>query len=54
MRQIAAQFGISVSFVEKLLHRQHTSGSLASLPLRNGPDPCLDAKARAELVACLH
>ena len=52
--QVAARFSVSVSFVEKLLQRQRTSGSLASLPLRGGPDPRLDAKARAELVACLH
>ncbi len=52
--QVAARFNVSVSFVEKLLHRQRTSGSLASLPLRGGPDPVLGVVARAELVACLH
>ncbi|GAA4050887.1 hypothetical protein GCM10022409_42060 [Hymenobacter glaciei] len=51
--QVAARFSVSVSFVEKLLHRQRTSGSLASLPLRGGPDPLLDVVARAELGACL-
>ena len=50
---VAAQFSVSVSFVEKLLQRQRTSGSLAPLPLRGGPAPCLDASSRAEVVACL-
>lgn len=50
---VAAQFSVSVSFVEKLLQRQRTSGSLAALPPRSGPAPLLDAVARAELVACL-
>ena len=50
---VAAQFSVSVSFVEKLLQRQRTSGSLAPLPLRGGPAPCLDASSRADLVACL-
>ena len=50
---VAAQFSVSVSFVEKLLQRQRTSGSLAPLPLRGGPAPCLDASSRADLGACL-
>ena len=50
---VAAQFSVSVSFVEKLLQRQRTSGSLAPLPLRGGPAPCLDASSRADVVACL-
>ena len=50
---VAAQFSVSVSFVEKLLQRQRTSGSLALLPLRGGPAPCLDASSRADVVACL-
>ena len=50
---VAAQFSVSVSFVEKLLRRQRTSGSLAPLPLRGGPAPYLDASSRAEVVACL-
>lgn len=50
---VAAQFSVSVSFVEKLLQRQRTSGSLAALAPRSGPAPLLDAVARAELVACL-
>ena len=50
---VAAQFSVSVSFVEKLLQRQRTSGSLAPLPLRGGPAPFLDASSRADVVACL-
>ncbi len=50
---MAAQLNVSVSFVEKLLQRQRRSGSLAPLPVRGGPDPCLDASARADLGACL-
>ena len=50
---VAAQFSVSVSFVAKPLQRQRQSGSLAALPHRSGPASCLNASARAELVACL-
>lgn len=50
---VAARFSVSVSFVEKLLHRQRTTGSVAALPAHPGPAPDLDARARAELRACL-
>ena len=50
---VAAQFSVSVSFVEKLLQRQRTSGSLAPLPLRGGSAPYLDTSSRADVVACL-
>ena len=50
---VAAQFSVSVSFVEKLLHRQRTTGSVAALPPHPGPAPELDARARQELRACL-
>ena len=50
---VAAPFSVSVSFVEERLQRQRTSGSLAPLPLRGGPAPCLDASCRADVVACL-
>ena len=50
---VAAQFSVSVSFVEKLLHRQRTTGSVAALPPRSGPAPDLDARARGEVRACL-
>jgi transposase len=51
--EVAEQFSVSVSFVEKLLHRQRTTGSVAALPARSGPAPDLDAPARDELRACL-
>ena len=47
---MAAQFSVSVSFVEKLLQRQRTSGSLAPWPLCGGPASCLDASSRADLM----
>jgi len=50
---VAAQFSVSVSFVEKLLHRQRTTHSVAALPHRSGPAPRLDPSARRELQACL-
>ncbi len=49
---VATQFSVSVSFVAKLLRRQRTSGSVAALPHRSGPAPCLDAAA-VQLVDCL-
>ena len=51
IKAVAAQFSGSISFVEKLLQRQRTSGSLALLPLRGGPAPCLNASSRADVVA---
>ena len=50
---VAAQFSVSVSFVEKLRHRQRTTGSVAALVPHPGPAPELDARARVELRACL-
>ena len=50
---VAAQFSVSVSFVEKLLQRQRTRSSLASLPLRGGPELSLDVSNRADVEACL-
>ena len=50
---VAARFSVSVSFVEKLLHRQRTTGSVAALPPHPGPAPDLDARSRDELRACL-
>ena len=50
---VATQFSVSVSFVEKLLHRQRTTGSVAALPPRSGPAPDLDTRTREELRACL-
>jgi transposase len=51
--EVAAQFSVSDSFVRKLRRRQRTSGSLAALPQRSGPAPCLDAVAQAQVEACL-
>lgn len=51
--QVAAQFSVSGSFVDKLLQRQRTSGSLAALPHRGGPAPALDAAARTQLAAAV-
>jgi transposase len=50
---VAAQFSVSVSFVEKLPRRKRTTGSAAALPARSGPTPHLDVPAREELRACL-
>ena len=51
--QVAARFSVSLSFVNKLLKRQRTSGSLAALPHRGGPPLLLDAAARTQLAACV-
>lgn len=51
--QVAAQFGVSISFVDKLLRRQRTTGSVAALPRRGGPAPRLDEPGRGLLTACL-
>ena len=53
MYQVAARFGVSISFVDKLLHRQRTTNSFAALPARGGPAPRLDAAVHALLTACL-
>ena len=51
---VAARFSVSVSFVEKVLHHQRTTGSVAALvQQRRGPAPDLDAPARDDLRACL-
>ena len=51
--QVAARFCVSLSFTDKLLRRQRTSGSLATLPASGGPAPRLDAAGRDLLRACL-
>ena len=48
---VAAQFGVSLSFVVKLLRRQRTTGMVAVKPWNGGPARCLDAAAQAQLVA---
>ena len=44
-RQIAETFGVSRSFVEKLLQRRRTTGDIASLPHGGGGKPLLDDEA---------
>jgi transposase len=51
--QVASRFAVSVSFVDKLLKRQRTSGSVASLPPRGGPAPRLQEIDRQRLAACV-
>lgn len=51
--QVANQFAVSVSFVDKLLKRQRTSGSVAALPHRGGPAPRLQEANRQRLLACV-
>ena len=51
--QVAARFAVSLSFTDKLLRRQRTSGSVAELPRHPGPAPRLDAAGYERLLACL-
>ncbi|MGI4867116.1 MAG: hypothetical protein ACRYFZ_24575 [Janthinobacterium lividum] len=51
--QVATRFSVSLSFVNKLLKRQRTSGRVAALPHRGGPAPLLDAAAHTQLAACV-
>lgn len=41
-RAVADLFGVSLSFVERLLQRQRTTGTLAPRPHAGGPPRCLD------------
>lgn len=41
-RVVAELFGVSLSFVERLLQRQRTTGTLAPRPHAGGPPRCLD------------
>ena len=43
--QIAETFGVSRSFMEKLLHRRRATGSIAPLPHGGGGKPALDNEA---------
>ena len=52
IHQVAAQFGVSTSFIDKLLRRQRTTGSVAALPPKSGPAPLLDAAGLLDLAAC--
>lgn len=51
--EVAAQFRVSVSFIDKLRRRQRTTGTVAALPHRGGPAPVFDAAARAHLATCV-
>ena len=51
--QVASRFAVSTSFVDKLLKRQRTSGSVAALPHRGGPPARLLAADRQRLAACV-
>src|SRR5918992_2134780 len=48
-RQIAELFGVSKSFVEKLLRRHRTTGRVAALPHGGGRKPACDARSLALL-----
>ena len=49
--QVAVAFRVSTAFVNKLLRRQRTTGSVAARPHTGGPAPKLDAVAQAQVVA---
>lgn len=46
-RALAHVFGVSLSFIEKVLRRYRTSGELGPKPHAGGPKPRLDAAAQA-------
>ncbi len=48
---VAARFGVSVSFLKKLLRHERQTGSLAPKPASGGCARYLDAAAQAWLVA---
>lgn len=49
--QVAAHYQVSISFIDKLLHRQRTTGSLAAKPASGGAPSLLTAAQQAQLVA---
>ena len=49
--QVAVAFSVSTAFVNKLLRRQRTTGSVAARPHTGGPTAKLDAALQAQLVA---
>ena len=51
--EVARQFSVSRSFIEKLRRQQQRSGSLAPAGGRRGPLPRLDQAARQQLAACV-
>jgi transposase len=52
-RTVADLFGVSLSFVERLLQRQRTTGTLASRPHAGGPPRCLDEIDERLIRQCL-
>jgi transposase len=48
-RPLADIFGVSLSFVEKLLRRHRTTGAIAPKPPAGGQRPRLDAAAQAQV-----
>ena len=46
-RELAQSFGVSQSFVEKLMRRRRTRGNIAALPHGGGVKPALDEQALA-------
>jgi transposase len=53
IEEVASRFTVSVSFVNKLLQRQRTTGSVAALPHRGGPAPRLQPTDHQRLAACV-
>jgi transposase len=53
-RAIATFFGVSLSFVEKLLRRRRTTGDLAPRPHAGGRRPSCDEAALAEVRRLVH
>lgn len=48
--QVAQRFSVSLSFVEKLLHRHRTTGSIAPRPHGGGRQRCIRAEHEAVLL----
>ena len=53
-RAIAAFFGVSLSFVEKLLRRRRTTGGIAPRPHAGGRRPSCDEAALAQVRRFVH
>jgi transposase len=49
-RQVADLFGVSASWVRRLLQRRRQTGSFAAKPHAGGPAPKMDEARRARLV----
>src|SRR5918998_1278254 len=53
-RALADLFGVSLSFIEKLLGRPRTTGDIAPKPHAGGQRPSLDAAADARVQPWVH